>query len=53
MATFLVVYIDFYREDENFQKELVQKTIEFFDINFEDMKYARNGWEPKWIEQKI
>lgn len=52
MATFLVVYQDFYREDEDFKAQLWQNTVDYFKITNEDMKYARNGWVPEWVKEE-
>jgi hypothetical protein len=49
----LIIYEDFYHSDKNYQKELWFDTVKDFEITKEEMKGARNGWEPKWVKNNI
>lgn len=48
----LIIYIDFYHEDEDYEKALVESVVDDFDITKEEMKGARNGWEPEWVKSE-
>ena len=46
----LIVYIDFYHEDANYRKDLVEAVIKDFEITEKEMRGYRGGWEPDWAK---